>query len=60
MGILEYSYPVLSSIKGHNDILNEIAENGLSEVNAVGARTWVPYRGFLFSHVLTGLQRMRL
>lgn len=28
MGILEYSYSVLSSIKVQTDILNEIAENG--------------------------------
>lgn len=42
MVILEYSYSIFSSIKGKNGFLNEIAENGLLEVDAVGARIWVP------------------
>lgn len=55
--ILEYSYSIFSSMKAKNGFLNEIAENGLSEVEAVGSRIWVPYHSFLLSNVLIGLQR---
>lgn len=54
---IEFGYSVFSSIGGKNDFLNEISENDLVDVNAVGARIWILYPSFLFSNILFDPQR---